>query len=60
MKPKEVEKILLKNGYKLIRSSGSHKTYKKDGVQNLVTIPFHNKDLKMGTLKSILKQAGLE
>ncbi|MDR2143731.1 MAG: type II toxin-antitoxin system HicA family toxin [Treponema sp.] len=30
------------------------------GIGNIVTIPFHNKDLKKGTMNSILRKAGLK
>lgn len=55
IKPRQIIKVLEKKGFRFIRQKGSHKLYRKDGLR--VTIPFHNKDLKPGTLKSILKQA---
>lgn len=37
--------------------AGSHYILKKERLR--VTVPYHNKDLKPGTLKSIIEQAGL-
>lgn len=56
---KQIIKVLVRLGYSEVRQTGSHKHFKKQGEFNIVTVPFHNKDLKSGTLKSILKQAGL-
>ena len=60
MKPKEVEKLLTKNGWQSVRQIGSHKMFKKDNNPNTIAVPFHNKDIPIGTLNSILKQAGLK
>ncbi|HEX9975530.1 MAG TPA: type II toxin-antitoxin system HicA family toxin [bacterium] len=57
LKPKEIIKVLEKLGFVKVRSRGSHLQYKKGNL--LVTVPFHNKDLRQETLKSILRQAQL-
>ncbi|HHT9138688.1 MAG TPA: type II toxin-antitoxin system HicA family toxin [Candidatus Wunengus sp. YC60] len=58
VKPRDVVSFLKKNGFYLARSDGSHQRYHHaDGRK--VTIAFHNKPLKKGTLKAILRQAGL-
>ena len=55
---KQVISYLKKQGFKEIRQSGSHKIF-SDWL-NTVTVPFHgSKDIAIGTLKSIMKQAGL-
>lgn len=54
---KKVERALLACGFIFVRQHGSHRIYVK-GI-HAVTIPFHNKDLRKGTLKSIIKQTGL-
>jgi len=55
MKSNELIKLLYKNGWVLDRIKGSHHIYKKDN--NTISVPVHgNKDLKIGTLKSILKK----
>lgn len=60
MNPKEVEKILVENGWIAVRQVGSHKMFKKANNINTIAVPFHNKDIPIGTLNSILKQAGLK
>ena len=55
VKPKVIIKILEKAGFIHVRSKGSHFQFKKGNL--LVTIPFHNKELKTETFRSILRQA---
>lgn len=57
LKPKLVIKALERNGFYVHHVSGSHYILKKDALR--VTVPYHNKDLKPGTLRSIIGQAGL-
>jgi len=57
LKPKQVIKILEKAGFKFIRQKGSHRIYIKKGKG--VTVPWHNKDLRKGTLRAIIKQSGM-
>lgn len=59
MKPKELLKILKKEGWEVKEQRGSHIQLVHKNKSGKVTVPNHNKDLKTGTLKSILKQAGL-
>ena len=60
VRPKELLKLLKKNGFIVERQSGSHVILTKQAEQLLrVTIPIHDKDLKIKTLQSILKQANL-
>ena len=56
LKPREVIRVLEKAGFSFIRQKGSHRIYVKENIG--VTIPFHNRDLKRGTLRHIIKQAG--
>lgn len=57
---KETEKILLKDGWYRYKIVGSHYQYKHNNKIGKITIPRHCKDLKKGTLNSILKQANLK
>lgn len=58
VRPRDVIALLKKRGFYLNRSDGSHmRFHHADGRK--VTIAFHNKPLKKGTLKSILRQAEL-
>lgn len=57
IKPKELIKALKKAGFYEVRSKGSHLQLKKGNL--LVTVPYHNNDLKIETFKSILRQSKL-
>lgn len=59
--PKKLLRFLEEKGFYITRQSGSHLILhtNKDKTKR-VTLPIHNKDLKQGTLNSILKQAGVE
>ena len=59
LKPKVVIHKLKKKGFIVDHVTGSHYVLYKEGLSNPITVPFHNKDLKPGTLHSIIKQAGL-
>ena len=59
IKPKELVRLLHKLDYLEVRQTGSHKHFKKPESGNLVTVPFHNKDINQTTLRSIIKQANL-
>lgn len=58
LKPKEITKILEGRGFMFVRQKGSHRLYRKGSLR--VSVPYHNKDLKPGTLRNILKQAEIE
>jgi predicted RNA binding protein YcfA (HicA-like mRNA interferase family) len=57
LKPKKVIKALERYGFYVHHTTGSHYILKKERLR--VTVPYHNKDLKPGTLASIINQAGL-
>ncbi len=59
LKPREVEKILLDNGFVVNVSKSSHKQYFNAQTTAHTTVPFHSKDLAMGTLRSIVRQSQL-
>ncbi|MBU2579044.1 type II toxin-antitoxin system HicA family toxin [Patescibacteria group bacterium] len=58
LKSMEVIRRLKKINFFIDHQKGSHITMLNEKNNRRVTIPFHNKDLKKGTLKSILRQAG--
>jgi predicted RNA binding protein YcfA (HicA-like mRNA interferase family) len=58
-KPAQVIRALQRAGFFLDHSTGSHRFFRHPSRPGIVTVPFHRKDLKRGTLKSILDQAGL-
>lgn len=57
LKPKKVIKALERGGFEVHHVTGSHYVMKKGGRR--VTVAYHKKDLKPGTLKSIIEQAEL-
>ncbi|QIB26280.1 type II toxin-antitoxin system HicA family toxin [Caloranaerobacter azorensis] len=57
---KEIIKILKKNGWYLKRTKGDHHQFKHPTKKGNVTVPHPKKDLPIKTVKSILKQAGIE
>ena len=61
LKVREVVRLLERNGWKEIRSKGSHRHFKHPGKPGLVTVPgADGKELAPGTLNAILKTAGLK
>lgn len=61
MKVREAIKRVENEGWRLVRTKGSHRQYKHPAMPGLVTIPGKiNDDLAPGTVNSILKQAGLK
>lgn len=60
MNSREITKLILNDGWELVRTKGSHHQYRHPTKPGTVTIPHPKKDLPKGTIKSILKQADLE
>ncbi|WP_018130581.1 type II toxin-antitoxin system HicA family toxin [Effusibacillus pohliae] len=57
---RELIKLIEADGWYLVAVAGSHHQYKHPTKPGRVTIPHPKKDLPIKTVKSILKQAGLE
>ena len=56
---KMVLSFLKKEGFEVHHQKGSHIQLRKNG--NFITVPYHgNKNLRMRTTLSILRQAGIE
>jgi predicted RNA binding protein YcfA (HicA-like mRNA interferase family) len=61
MTARQVIRLLEADGWREVRRSGSHRQFRHPYKPGLVTVPDHgNVSLKPGTLRSILKQAGLK
>ncbi len=57
---KKLCKILSENGWQLVRVSGSHHIFTKQGNDAKIVVHVHgNKEIKLGLLKAILKTANL-
>jgi predicted RNA binding protein YcfA (HicA-like mRNA interferase family) len=61
VKVRDLVKLVEADGWRHVRTTGSHRHYKHPSKPNVVTIPGHSgDDVPVGTLKSIQKAAGLE
>lgn len=52
-------RALRRAGFHLDHHTGSHAIFYKDGHPYPVTVPDHSGDIKPGTLRNIIKGAGL-
>jgi predicted RNA binding protein YcfA (HicA-like mRNA interferase family) len=57
VKPREAARALERAGFSFVRQKGSHRIYVKGDIG--VTLPWHSKDMRLGTLRHIIKQSGL-
>jgi predicted RNA binding protein YcfA (HicA-like mRNA interferase family) len=61
MKSNELFRILENDGWFEIRQTGSHIIMKHPTKKKIIVVPFHSgKEVKMGILKSILKDAEIK
>ena len=63
MKYRDLLRVLDDDGWQHIRTTGSHQHYKHPTKPGLVTVPAGGKlshEIPQGTLRSILRQAGLK
>lgn len=57
---RDVIKLLKGDGWYEVNQKGSHLQFKHPSKPGKVTVPVHGGDIPIGTLNSILKQAGLK
>lgn len=60
MQSSKIIRMLIDEGWYEVRVKGSHHHFKHPIKPGLVTVPHPEKDLPLGTVNSILKQAGLK
>ena len=60
IRPREMEREVLNDGWIFKKQEGSHKHYTHPQKPGKVTIPFHCRDLPKSVENSIRKQAGLK
>jgi predicted RNA binding protein YcfA (HicA-like mRNA interferase family) len=60
MVSRDLIKAITADGWVLARVAGSHHQFRHPTKKGIVTIPHPKKDLPKGTVRSILKQAGLK
>lgn len=58
MSSREVIARQLRDGWKLVRSRGSHRQFAHPDKPGLVTVPHPQRDFPTGTLRAIFKAAG--
>ncbi len=56
---KQLIKKLKKLGFKKDHQTGSHIIFYQPSTKRRAVVPYHLKDLKRGTLHSILKESGI-
>jgi predicted RNA binding protein YcfA (HicA-like mRNA interferase family) len=59
LSPEELARILLRKGFLLDRSKGSHRIYLHPETKRRAVVPFHKGALPKGTFYEILRQAGI-
>jgi predicted RNA binding protein YcfA (HicA-like mRNA interferase family) len=60
MKSQDIIKALKSDGWKQVSQKGSHVQFKHPTKTGRVTVPHPNKDVPIGTLRSIEKQATIK
>ena len=60
LEPREVIKVLKKNGFEFRSQKGSHRKFIKiaNGKNYRVIVPMHDKEIKRGTLLDIITRSG--
>jgi predicted RNA binding protein YcfA (HicA-like mRNA interferase family) len=59
MHSRDVIRLLEADGWKEVARKGSHAQFKHPVKNGRVTVPHPNRDLPVGTLRSIEKQSGI-
>ncbi len=60
MKSKDVIRAVEAAGWYAVRQKGSHIQFKHPTLPGLVTVPHPKREIPLGTLKNIEKQAGIK
>ena len=60
MRSKDLIRLVEREGWVLRRVRGSHHQFRHPAKPGLVTIPHPKKDVPQGTVRSILRQAGID
>jgi len=59
MNSREVIRRLKEDGWFEVKQVGSHKQFKHSTKKGRVTVPYPKRDIPIGTLKSVERQAGI-
>ena len=60
MNSRDIIRAIELDGWYLVATSGSHSQFKHPTKPGRVTVPHPKRDMPIGTLKSIEKQAGIK
>ncbi len=60
MDSRQIIKLLKQNGWYEIAKIGSHTQFRHPELKGRVTVPHLQKDIPIGTLKSIERQSGIK
>jgi predicted RNA binding protein YcfA (HicA-like mRNA interferase family) len=60
MDSRDVISALRREGWRLVAQKGSHQQFKHPSKPGRVTVPHPRRDIPLGTLKSIERQAGVK
>jgi predicted RNA binding protein YcfA (HicA-like mRNA interferase family) len=60
MKSREIISVFQRDGWVQVAQKGSHVQFKHPAKKGRVTVPHPERDVPVGTLKSIEKQSGLK
>ena len=59
VKPKQLIRVLEREGWQLDRVRGSHHVFRHPDQRRRVVVPVHGRELRPGTLRSILDASGI-
>jgi predicted RNA binding protein YcfA (HicA-like mRNA interferase family) len=59
VRPADLARVARHLGFVLDRQKGSHAIYFRANDRRRLTIPMHNRDLKVGTLHGLLRDMGI-
>jgi predicted RNA binding protein YcfA (HicA-like mRNA interferase family) len=60
MNSRELISKLKQDGWYEVKQVGSHKQFKHSTKKGRVTVPYPKRDIPIGTLRSVEKQAGIK
>ena len=61
VKVRDLPRMIQADGWRHVRTTGSHRHFRHPAKANVVTVPGHaSDDVPAGTLKAVLRSAGLD
>ena len=59
LRASEIVRALERAGFVVKRQTGSHAILTREGLRRPVVVPMHRRELPRGTVKDIIRQAGI-